>query len=106
MTRFIRDFIDRLETLEILALLMGDPSRRWTADEVTKRMRSSRTASKMALDSLVQVGLAAQERQAFLFQPQSAELEEGARSVLDCYRNRRTAVIAAIYRRDGDDRSG
>lgn len=97
VTRFIRDHIDRLETLEVLALLIAAPTRRWTTTDLTREMRSSGTASRMALDSLVGSRLAAQEGQDFFFQAASDELEDAARGALDCYRDRRAAVIAAIY---------
>ena len=99
VARFIDAFIDRLETLEILGLLLEQPSRRWTTEELTNQMRSSSTASKIALDSLVSGGLIEKEGDAFVFHAATIELGDAARSALDCYRNRRTAVIAAIYQK-------
>jgi len=94
---FIRNYIDRLETLEVLALLIAAPARHWTIDELSRQMRSSDAASTMALDALVRAGLAEREGHTFFFQAASAELERGARNALDCYRDRRASVIGAIY---------
>lgn len=105
VTQFIRDYIDRLETLEVLALLIATPARAWTTDEISEQMRSSGTASQMALESLVRVELAAVDGQAFRFRPANVGLGDGARTVLDCYRDRGTAVIAAIYQNHSQNHS-
>lgn len=106
VVRFIETYIDRLETLEILALLRANPSKRWSSDEIRAELRSSSTASALAVDELVRSGLATREEDCVFFHPKTAALDEAAEQLLQLYRDRRTAVITAIYKRATKDENG
>ena len=94
---FIRRYIHRLETLEVLALLHSTPGRSWSAKQVSDEMRSSPVAAETALAALVAHGLIAREGAEFSFRPTRAELAEQTRRLLACYKDKRTGVIAAIF---------
>ena len=94
---FIRRHIHRLETLEVLALLQGTAGRTWTATQVSDELRSSPHTADAALAGLVGHGLVARNKDVYLFDPSSVDLEEQSRRVVACYREKRTAVIAAIF---------
>jgi hypothetical protein len=99
VVRFIRDHIDRLETLDVLVILSGGPSKGWSARELSVHMRSSLLAAETALERLVGSGLVAREGDAHIFRPGTKDLEEQVREVLTCYREKRTAIITEIFAR-------
>jgi hypothetical protein len=94
---FIRRYIHRLETLEVLALLQSRPGKTWSAKQVSDEMRSSPLAAETALATLAGHGLIARVQSEFSFPPASAELQKQTRRLLACYREKRTGVIAAIF---------
>lgn len=94
---FIRRYIHRLETLEVLALLQGTPGKAWSAREVSDELRSAPHGAATALATLVGHGLVARNEDRFSFRPASLELEQQTLRVLACYKEKRTGVIAAIF---------
>jgi hypothetical protein len=102
VVRFVHDCIDRIETLEVLVLLHSDPSRQWTIQELSTHMRSSPIASRIAIDRLVAIGLVAERANGYAFQPKTAELHQHVSNLVGCYREKRTAVVAAIFSRPSD----
>jgi len=102
MVHFIRECIDRLETLDVLLLLQTARARAWTVREVTDEMRSSPLAVASALETLHSRGLLAKDDETFSFRPRNAELEEKTLRLAACYREKRTAVITTIFSRPND----
>jgi hypothetical protein len=103
--RFIRDNIDRLGTLDVLVLLQSTPTKLWTAWQVSDELRSSVIAVQKALLRLKDHGLLVQDRDAFIFLPQTEELQRSAARLAACVRERRTAVITAIFSRPDEPRA-
>jgi len=99
---FIKECIDRIETLEVLLLLQSAPGRSWTAREVSDQMRSSRLAVQGALDGLHSRGLLEKHDDRFGFHPRRTDLADKTARLASCYRERRTAVITAIIARPND----
>lgn len=99
---FIKGYIDRIEVLDVLLLLQSAPARAWSAPEVSDEMRSSPLAAARTLDALQSRGLLAKEGDKFSFRPRSTDLDEKTARLADCYRQRRTAVITAIFARPND----
>jgi hypothetical protein len=102
IAHFIRECIDRLETLEVLLLLQTNAGRAWSVREVSDEMRSSPLAAATALGTLLALGLIAAENGCYLFRPIERELEQKVVRLADCYRSRRTAVIALIFSKPND----
>jgi hypothetical protein len=100
--RFIRECIDRLETLDVLLLLQSTPARLWTARHVSDELRSSPEAVQKTLQHLRERGLLAQEGDGFIFKPATPELAESTIRLAACARERRTAVITAIFAQPGE----
>lgn len=94
---FIRQCIDRLETLDVLVLMQADRERSWTAAELSGQMRSSRLAIETALTTLITRGLVAQENDRYSFRPHTPEQESRTTRLVACYREKRTAVISFIF---------
>ena len=102
ITHFIRECIDRLETLDVLLLLHASPSRAWTTREVSDEMRSSPLAAETALATLLQHGLVSDDAGRFSFRPKDAKLAETTARLAACYREKRTAVITTIFSRPNE----
>lgn len=94
---FIRECIDRLETLDVLVLMQADRARSWTIAELSGEMRSSSLAIETALATLNMRGLVAQANDRYSFRPHTPELESKTARLLACYRERRTAVIRFLF---------
>jgi hypothetical protein len=94
---FIAEFIYRLETLDVLLLLQGTPSRKWTPRQVSDELRSSPSGVQKTLQHLHDRGLLAKDGDSFWFAPRSPELEQRALNLAACAREKRTAVITAIF---------
>jgi len=99
---FIRECIDRLETLDVLLLLQTGRARAWTVRQVSDEMRSSSLAVASALETLHSRGLLAKDDDTFSFRPRNAELEEKTSRLAACYREKRTAVITTIFSRPNE----
>jgi hypothetical protein len=102
VVRFVHDWVDRIETLEVLVLLHSDPSREWTIPELSTHMRSSALASRIAIDRLVAMGAVAERPNGYAFHPKTADLDQHLSNLVACYREKRTAVVAAIFNRPSD----
>jgi hypothetical protein len=102
LVHFIRECIDRLETLDLLLLLHGTRGKAWTVRQLSDEMRSSPMAAETALGTLVVHGLVAKQGEMYVFSPRTATLEEKTVRLAACYRERRTAVIEVIFSRPSD----
>jgi hypothetical protein len=102
IAQFIRECIDRLETLDLLLLLEANAGRAWSARQLSDEMRSSPLATESALRTLLARGIIVSENSCYLFRPSEPELERKVRRLADCYRTRRTAVIALIFSKPSD----
>ena len=102
VTHFIRECIDRLETLDVLLLVQSARTRAWTVRQVSDEMRSSPLAVESALQTLHSRGLLEKDEDAFVFRPRSAELDEKTSRLAACYREKRMAVITTIFSRPNE----
>jgi DNA-binding IclR family transcriptional regulator len=102
LAQFIQRCIDRLETLDLLLLLQSNAAREWTVRQLSDEMRSSPLATESALAMLLRHGFVAKDGETFRFRPLTPELEETTRRLAACYRERRSAVIAAIFSRPSE----
>jgi hypothetical protein len=94
---FIRECIDRLETLDVLLFLQAGPERVWTVPQVANEMRSSTLAISGVLETLHRRGLLSREGEGFRFRPREVALKDATARLAICYREKRTAVITAVF---------
>ena len=86
----------------MLLLLHASPSRAWTAREISDELRSSPLAADAALTTLVHSALVAKEDDRFSFRSTDATTAATISRLAACYREKRTAVITAIFSRPSD----
>ena len=99
---FIANYIDSVHTLEVLLMLLREPARAWTTDDIHERVQSSPAAVKASLLSLTAANLARQSDdndERFLFSTPSNEHENALRKLAELYEVRRTLVIEYLYSR-------
>jgi len=101
LARFVRESVDRLETLDLLLLLQSS-ERGWSVQQLKAEMRSSEMSVELGLGILCARGLVVKENDAYLFHPKSPVLEKMTLDLAACYPERRAAVIEAIYSRSGE----
>ena len=101
LARFVRECVDRLETLDLLLLLQSS-ERRWTVPQLKTEMRSSKMSVELGLGILCARELVVKEGDTYLFRPKSPALEKMTRELAAHYPERRAAVIEAIYSRPSE----
>jgi predicted transcriptional regulator len=105
--RFVREYIDSVEQLEILVLLRLHRDRAFTASELATEMRTSEGSASTRLRSLVGSGLVHQLASpsgatSFQYSPKDPALDARVASVATAYVTRRYAVIDAIFAKPTD----
>lgn len=100
VSRFIKEHIDSLEQLEVLLLLRAYPDREWSAQEVSRELRSEPGAAaerlaEMSLDGLLIMSQA--EGPLYRYGPKTPELARLVDKVADVYAVRRVTVITLIF---------
>ena len=103
LRRFIAGTIHSVEQLEILCLLVEDPSKTWSPVDAFRRIQSTEKSVFNGLVHFERQGLAQIDSQGeFRFSPKTTELHDLALGLVKTYRERRVAVIESIYKKAGD----
>lgn len=98
--RFIERNIDSVPQLETLLLLWEDPSRRWTQEEIAKRIYVSIDAAGSILSSLYNRRLATTESREpplFRYDPDWEDSRSVMPEVADAYRRRLVQIATLIH---------
>ncbi len=93
---FIASCIDSVEQIEILLLMRAHASRRWSAEEISRDLRSSSHSIRLRLQQLVAHGLASRDEHGYAYAA-SHHADKLVERLADAYRERRTAVIERIF---------
>lgn len=93
---FIRDNIDSVEMLHVILLLRENPSRAWSIDELSAELRSSPNSIGWRLEHLQKRRIVGRTADAYRYVA-TARIDAAVQRLLECYRERRTSVIDAIF---------
>lgn len=96
VTRFIEDNIQSVEQLEILILLAAHPEKTWTAESVSKELRSSPRSVERWLRQLSERRLITTENDSYGMHP---DLKELVQQVSEAYATYRVSIIEMIFSR-------
>ena len=102
VVEFIQSSIKSVWAAETLLLLRRRSDRSWTADELIRELRSSRSVVAENLATFLQAGLATEEEGQFRYAPASAELDRIVHELEMAYAERPTAVVKAIMAAPSD----
>jgi hypothetical protein len=100
--RFVLDFVDSLELLEVVLLLAAEPQVELSPDDVSVRLRTTPPSARARLEQLVGRGLAEPTADGRFKLRSSAELAETLDAVARCYRERRVSMVSLIYSRPSE----
>lgn len=102
---FINKNINSVEQIEVLLILLANPERVWTIDEISAIMRSSRNSIRSRLESLTARKLAAAvEDQGYRYSA-SGRLHAMVEVLAEEYGERRFSVIELVFSRPDAARS-
>ena len=99
VNQFLAAHIDSVEQLEALILISEDPGRAWTAEELSKRLKTSLGSVEIRLAALVKGGPLHQADESFSYTA-TGVTDRRVRDLAWCFRSRRTAVIETIFTLD------
>ncbi len=102
LARFIESNIHSVEQLEVLLLLLGNPARDWSAEQVSRELRTSPQSASQRLSDLHQRGLA-QVSQSVFFCYRSDGHDSVVQELAEAYKKTRIAVIEQIFARPKSD---
>ncbi len=99
---FIRTHIDSVEQLEVLLLMRNDPSKGWSAADVSRQLRSSPVSAALRLEKLTALRLIvktepSQHTFTFRYEPSTPELADRVTALSEAYLVRRVTVIDLIF---------
>jgi hypothetical protein len=95
--QFIGQHIHSVAQLEVLLTLQRDPTRQWTADEITTLLFLQPKMVRDLLGDLLRRGFVTQTGEQFQFQPASSELSGLIERLARLYGERRVAVTTEIF---------
>lgn len=102
---FIKKNISSIEQLEVLLLLYRDPSREWTAEELSKELYVSPEAAVNRLNDFCMRGFCvsnAADVPRYRFNPGMGHLDSVIRDLRTAYEQRRVRVINLIFSSPSD----
>jgi DNA-binding MarR family transcriptional regulator len=95
----LRQHVESIDQLEVLALLREQEPRAWIAEDVARRLNLPVSAARAALQQLSGRGLlavSALEEAEFSYRPLGGELRERTERLLQLYATERAAVMRVL----------
>jgi hypothetical protein len=95
--RFLHQYIDSVEQLEVLLLARLSPGRSWSSEDMARELYSHPSSIAQRFQSLLGRNLLRESAPGFFtYAPRSAQLDQVVARVAEMYRQRRVAVISLI----------
>jgi hypothetical protein len=95
--RFLHQYIDSVEQLEVLLLARLSPGRSWSSEDMARELYSHPSSIAQRFQSLLGRKLLRESAPGFfMYDPRSAQLDQVVARVAEMYRQRRVAVISLI----------
>ena len=99
---FISQHVHSLAQLEVLLILHREPSRSWTAEQVTSSLYLQRQMVEDLLADLVGRGFAAEDNATFSYKPAGEAVHGLIERLAQLYQERRVTVISEIFAKPAD----
>ena len=103
--QFVAEFITTADQLDILLLLHAEPSKGWTARQVSEAIFTVPTAATIRLEQLVSVGLLNSDGAAdpvYRYAPTTESLRRRLDALAHAYRSNRVGVIQLVFKKPVD----
>jgi hypothetical protein len=98
--KFILNYIDSVEQLEILLLLSASLEKSWTVEQLNARIQSSPASVIQRLEGLVSRGLLAvstTDPVTYQFRPANPDLVAAVEALATTYKERRLKVLECLF---------
>lgn len=100
--QFLTEMIESIAHLEVLLMLLSRPEKKFSAEEVSRELRSNTHSATNQLEQLTSKGLLKQENALFQYSPSSEEIDLKVKELYDVYKKMPVAVVTAIYEKPQD----
>ncbi len=102
--QFIADYIDTIAQLELLLLLRSEPAKAWTAEEAGSALYAASDVIALQMADLQSKRLleAGGKENTFVYRPANGELARLVDGLANLYKDRRVAVVTAVYTKPVD----
>lgn len=105
LTTFVNKYITSVEQIEVLLLLLANPQRVWSVEEISAILRSSVPSIQTRLTSLVKARLAVGAAEVGYRYAATGRLHALVEELSDQYGARRFSVIELVFSRPDPARS-
>lgn len=103
--RFVTDYIDSVEQLEVLFLLQRTAPTQWDAEGVARELRIASESAGVRLETLRSQKLLESlggSPPSFRYSPETVDLDRATRDLAETYSSRRVSVITLIFSKPDD----
>lgn len=94
---FLNDVIESVTHLEVLLILFSHPDKQFTADGISKDLRTNERSTEVQLQHLSEKGLLHKSENIYQYHPATEELHQKVKLTYQLYKERPVAVIAGIF---------
>lgn len=102
---FVNKYISSVEQIEVLLILLANPERSWSVDEISAILRSSRRSIETRLSALIASGLAGMPEAGYYRYSARGRTHEMVQTLQAEYGARRFSVIELVFSRPDPARS-
>lgn len=98
--KFLDAYIPSVEQLEVLLLLLENPTQEWRANDVSRTLYRHPESAGRRLDALVRHGLVTKtdgSERRYRYDPATRMLDQTVRQLARSYNERRVTIITLIY---------
>lgn len=103
---FLTDCIETVSQLELLFFILENKSKSWTADSISKELRTHPSMALKQMEILFAKGILSKENESYSYKPQTKKLEEDIKQLFDLYHERPVAIVTYIYTKPEDKLKG
>jgi hypothetical protein len=105
VVRFLRDYINSVEQLEVLLLLYKNPDKEWTAKEVSQVLATHPNAAASRLIEFEARGVITYKPgtdRRYRYERREEDLHQTVRDLAEAYSTYRVRIITLIYSKPSD----
>lgn len=99
---FLNDVIESVTHLEVLLILYLNPDKQFTADSISKELRTNIRSAEVQLQHLSDKGLLQKADKHYTYKPLTEELNQNVKHTYEVYKEKPVAVIAGIFEKPQD----
>lgn len=103
---FLTDCIETVSQLELLFFILENKSHSWTADSISKQLRTHPSMASKQMEILSSKGILSKENDQYSYSPQNKTLEENIKQLHDLYHERPVAIVTYIFTKPEDKLKG